>query len=618
MTDRRSYPAPKRLFAMGTPVAVACACCVLMACGGSDDNAAALALPQLAAAKPGTLANCTTLTGFAFASTSISSATSVAAGAVTSNADGVPLTLPEHCVVRGQMNPRTGVNGKPYAINFEMRLPKDWNGRFFHQVNGGNDGDISTDATKAYGRKLGGSPSSNGLIDGFAVLSSDAGHVPDPAYPGDPATGMGIGGQVFGLDPQARKDYGYAAVGTLTPMAKSLINSAYGRGPDRSYMVGCSNGGRHGMVAAARYADDYDGILAGDPGFNLPKSRVAEEWDLQALMSAAQATDPVTGKPAVWSALSAADMGYVNSRVLAKCDALDGVADGMVSDTAACQAAFSLAADVATCAAGAVSNGTCLTRVQKSTLAKIFGGAKNSDGKALYSDWPYVNGINAGGWRIWKMGVSNGAGSGISKYGLNQVFSSSGAYIFNTPPADPTVVTGLGGTLIDWTLNFDFDKAEALINGTTATFTESAMAFMTPPNPSDLSKLRDRGAKLMVFHGSADPVFSYNDTIAWYQGLTAANSNDATRFARVFTVPGMNHCSGGPTTDKFDFLTPLVAWVESGTAPDSVAATARTATQNADLGTIPAGRTRPLCAYPKVAKYSGSGSVDDAANFNCK
>ena len=198
------------------------------------------------------------------------------------------------------------------------------------------------------------------------------------------------------------------------------------------------------------------------------------------------------------------------------------------------------------------------------------------------------------------------------------MFSSSGAYIFNTPPADPTVVTGLGGTLIDWTLNFDFDKAEALINGTTATFTESAMTFMTPPNPSDLSKLRDRGAKLMVFHGSADPVFSYNDTIAWYQGLTAANSNDATQFARVFTVPGMNHCSGGPTTDKFDFLTPLVAWVESGTAPDSVAATARTATQNADLGTIPAGRTRPLCAYPKVAQYSGSGSVDDAANFNCK
>ena len=516
------------------------------------------------------------------------------------------------------MNPRTGIDGKPYAINFEMRLPTNWNGRFFHQVNGGNDGAINTDTTRAFGRKGGGSPQSNGLIEGFAVLTSDAGHTPDASYPNDPTTGMGISGQVFGLDPQARKDYGYGAVGTLTPMAKGLINAAYGRGPDRSYMVGCSNGGRHSMVAAARYAADYDGIIAGDPGFNLPRARVAEEWDLQALMAAAQSTDPVTNRPAVWSALNAADMGYVNSRILAKCDALDGAADGMVNDVKACQAAFSLANDVTTCAPGQASDGTCLTKLQKSTLAKMFEGAKNSDGKALYSDWPFANGINSGGWRSWKMGTSNGAGTGIGKYGLNQVFVGSGIFIFSTPPADPTVVTGLGSTLIDWTLNYDFDKAESLINGTNATFTESPMAVNTPPNPTDLSALRNRGAKLIVYHGSADPVFSYNDTVNWYNGLTAANSGDATNFARVFTVPGQNHCSGGPTTDQYDFLTPLVAWVEKGQAPDSVIATARTLAQNADLGSIPPGRTRPLCAYPKVAKFSGTGSMEDAANFSCQ
>jgi feruloyl esterase len=163
----------------------------------------------------------------------------VAASAVTSNADGVALLLPAHCGVVGKMNPRTGIDGKSYAINFEMRLPTNWNGRFFHQVNGGNDGFINTDTTRAFGRKLGGSPTSNGLIDGFAVLTSDAGHTPDAAtYPSDTATGLGISGQVFGLDPQARKDYGYAAVGSLTPMAKSLIAAAYGRGPDRSYMIG--------------------------------------------------------------------------------------------------------------------------------------------------------------------------------------------------------------------------------------------------------------------------------------------------------------------------------------------------------------------------------------------
>jgi poly(3-hydroxybutyrate) depolymerase len=595
----------------------------LSACGGGDSPIApsstgAAALPQLSEAKAGTLASCTTLTGYSYAGTTISSATLVADGAVTSTADGVPLALPSHCLVLGKMNPRTGIDGKAYAINFEMRLPANWNGRFFHQVNGGNDGAINTDTTRAYGRKLGGSPTSNGLKEGYAVLSSDAGHVPDASYANDPATGLGIGGQAFGLDPQARKDYGYTTVGTITPMAKGLISAAYGRGPDRSYMVGCSNGGRHGMVAAARYAADYDGILAGDPGFNLPKAAISQSWDSQALLAIAQSTDPVTNRPAIWSAFSAADLGYVNKQILAKCDALDGAADGMVQNVAACQGAFSMAADVKTCATGSSPDGTCLSKGQKTALAKIFGGLRNSDGKLLYADWPWAAGINAPGWQSWKTGF--GTGLGPNKYGLALSLSSaSGAYIFTSPPADPAVVTGLGATLIDWVMNFDFDQTEALINGTTATFSESAMAFMTPPNPTDLSKLRDRGAKLMVYHGSADPVFSYNDTLNWYQGLAKANGGDASQFARVFAVPGMNHCSGGPATDQFDMLTPLVAWVEKGTAPDSVVATARTAAQNAGLGSdVLAGRTRPLCAWPKVAKYSGSGSIEAAASFSCQ
>jgi poly(3-hydroxybutyrate) depolymerase len=603
-----------KLFLAATAVAV------LAACGGGGTSVAPT-LPQLAAAQPGTLSNCTSLTGFTFANTTITSASLMAADAVTSTADGVTLKLPAHCVVVGKMNPRTGIDGKSYAINFEMRLPASWSGRFFHQVNGGNDGFITTDSTRAFGRKLGGSPTSNGLIEGFAVLTSDAGHAPDTAsHPNDPATGLGISGQAFGLDPQARKDYGYAAVGSLTPMAKSLITAAYGRGPDRSYMVGASNGGRHAMVAAARFAADYDGILAGSPGFNLPKSRIAEEWENQILMGAAQSVDPVTNRPAIWSALSLADITYVSNRVLAKCDALDGAVDGMVQDVQGCQTAFSFAGDVATCAAGQAPDGTCLSPVQKTALAKIFAGPKNSAGKALYSDWPWTNGIYGASWRGYMTGTTNGAGTGTSKYGSNIGFASAAALIFSTPPADPAVMTGLGATMIDWTLAYDFDKAESLINGTTPVFTESSMSFMTPPNPTDLGTLRDRGAKMIVFHGTADPVFSYNDTIAWYKGLAAANNGDASNFARVFNIAGMNHTAGGPSTDQFDFLTALVAWVEKGQAPDSVIGTTRTATQNPDMTAsgIPAGRTRPLCPYPKFAKYKGTGSLDDAANFACQ
>jgi feruloyl esterase len=614
LTFAPSKPIPAR-----AAIPAICVAALLSACGGSDDSVTTL--PQLAAAQPGTLANCTSLTGFVFGNTTIVSATQVAAGAVTSTADGVPLALPAHCVVVGKMNPRTGIDGKPYAINFEMRLPTAWNGRFFHQVNGGNDGFITTDTTRAFGRKLGGSPTSNGLIEGFAVLTSDAGHAPDSAsHPNDPATGLGIAGQVFGLDPQARKDYGYAAVGSLTPMAKSLIAAAYGRGPDRSYMVGASNGGRHAMVAAARYAADYDGILAGSPGFNLPKSRIAEEWTNQILMAAATAIDPVTNRPAIWSALSLADITYVSNRVLAKCDALDGAVDGMVQDVQGCQSAFSLDNDVVTCAAGQLPDGTCLSAVQKTALAKMFAGPKNSAGKALYSDWPWTNGIYGANWRGYMTGTTNGAGTGTSKYSNNVGFVSAAAFIFSTPPADPTVMTGLGATMIDWTLAYDFDKAEALINGTTPVFTESSMSFMTPPAPTNLSTLRDRGAKLIVFHGTADPVFSYNDTIAWYKGLAAANNGDASNFARVFNVAGMTHTAGGPSTDQFDFLTALVAWVEKGQAPDSVIGTTRTAAQNPDMtgSGIPAGRTRPLCPYPKFPKYKGTGGLDDAANFSCQ
>ena len=612
-------PAPSHPSAAWVVVPATCIAVMLSACGGSDDSAATL--PQLAAAQSGTLAACASLTGFTFGATTIASATQVAANAVTSTADGVTLALPAHCVVVGKMNQRTGIDGKPYAINFEMRLPNSWNGRFFHQVNGGNDGFINTDTTRAFGRKLGGSPTSNGLIEGFAVLSSDAGHTPETAsHPSDPATGLGIAGQVFGLDPQARKDYGYAAVGSLTPMAKSLIAAAYGRGPDRSYMVGASNGGRHAMVAAARYAADYDGILAGSPGFNLPKSRIAEEWTNQILMAAAQSIDPVTNRPAIWSALSLADITYVSNRVLAKCDALDGAVDGMVQDVQGCQSAFSLANDVATCAAGQVPDGTCLSAVQKTALAKMFAGPKNSAGKALYSDWPWTNGIYGANWRGYMTGVTNGAGAGTNKYGNNVGFASAAAFIFSTPPADPTVMTGLGATMIDWTLNYDFDKAEALINATTPVFTESSMSFMTPPDPTNLSTLRDRGAKLIVFHGTADPVFSYNDTIAWYTGLATANHGDASSFARVFNVAGMTHTQGGPSTDQFDFVTALVAWVEQGRAPDSVIATTRSTAQNPDMtgSGIPAGRTRPLCPYPKFPKYKGGGSIDDAANFACQ
>jgi feruloyl esterase len=543
-------------------------------CDGSDSS-----LPQLPPATGASLLSCTDLASkISFPNTTISAANAVAAGTLT--VAGHP--VPAHCQVTGQMYQRVSpVDGNTYAIGFEMRLPNAWNGRFFYQANGGIDGSVVT----ATGGVNGGPGFTNALAMGFAVISSDAGHSASL-------------GPFFGIDPQARLDYGYQAVGKLTPMAKAAIQTAYGKGPDRSYFGGCSNGGRHTMVAAARYADQYDGFLAGDPGFRLPLAATAN-------IAAYQGYATVASNPAdVSTGFTDAERTLVSKAVLAKCDALDGATDGLIQDTAACKAAFSLDRDVPTCSGA--RDGTCLSSAQKSVIGKRFAGVTDSSGAAFYASWPFDAGIGGGNTSFW--------------YWTSPPNLDSGAVgiIWEVPPENPSSFVGP-----TFALTGSVDSMLAKIQATDATYTESALSFMTPPNPSDLSTLKERGAKIMVYHGTSDPIFSSDDTTAWYDALASNNGGDASNFARFYRVPGMTHCSAGPSTDQFDMLTPLVAWVEQGTAPDSVVASARgagnAAGANADVpSTWSATRTRPLCTYPKVARYNGSGDAESAASFSCQ
>jgi feruloyl esterase len=558
----------------------ALAACVaaLSACGGHDDNADR-ALPQLSAASGAALTSCTDLTTrLSFANTTYTAASAVAAGTLT--VAGTP--VPAHCQVTGRMFDRVStVDGKSYAIGFEMRLPNAWNGRFFYQANGGTDGAVAT----ATGGVSAGAGLTNALAQGFAVISSDAGH-------------NNAQNPTFGIDPQARLDYGYQAVGKLTPMAKQVIQTAYGKGPDRSYIGGCSNGGRHTLVAAARYADQYDGFLAGDPGFRLPLAALANTAGFQTYLSLA--TNPADAS----TGFTAAERQTVSNAVTAKCDALDGATDGLIQDTKACQAAFDLNRDVPTCTGA--RDGTCLSAAQKTGIAKLFSGATTSTGTKIYSTWPYDNGLATGGWAFWKFTVPAILDSGAL------------GFIWQVPPADPATFSGP-----TFAATSDIDALYARIQATNATYTENSLSFMTPPHPTDLSLLKNRGAKLMIYHGTSDPIFSSDDSVAFEEGLRTANGGDASNFSRLYLIPGMNHCGGGPSTDQFDMLTPLVNWVEKGQAPDSVVASARGASNPAGVnGDVPAtwaaNRTRPLCTYPKVARYSGSGSVESAASFVCQ
>lgn len=547
---------------------------LLGACGSGDDD-----LPQLAAATPATLQSCTDLASrIAFANTTITGAETIAAGTLTVAGQAVG----EHCRVTGRMHERvSAVDGQSYAVGFEMRLPQAWNGRFFYQANGGLDGNVGT-ATGGIG---GGGALDNALNKGFAVLSSDAGHA-------------GSLGPFFGLDPQARLDYGYQAVGKLTPMARSAIQAAYGKAPDRSYLGGCSNGGRHAMVAASRYAEQYDGIIAGNPGTRLPLAAIANIAGAQGY--AALATTPGD----LGTGFTQAERTLVTQAVLGRCDALDGATDGMVQDGAACQAAFDLARDVPTCSG--TRDGSCLSADQKTAIDRLFKGATTSAGNTIYNSFPYDAGLNTNGWAGWKFNNSLNLDSGAV------------AFVWQVPPESRT---GFNGP--NFTLTSNVDSLLAKVQATDSIYTESALSFMLPTNYGKLPTLKNRGAKLMVYHGTADPIFSSDDTVDWYKALRQDNGGDASNFARLYLVPGMNHCSGGPATDQFDMLDALVDWVEQGQAPDQVLASARGAGNaggvNADLpASWAADRTRPLCPYPQVARYNGSGSTELASSFSCR
>lgn len=505
------------------------------------------------------------------------------------------IQYPAYYLVRGKVNERIGIDGKTYAIGFEMRLPLAWNGRFLHQVNGGNDGDVVP--AEGDPRNLNAVGQISGLARGFSVLSTDAGHNgTDPVN-----AGFGLAqGNVFGLDPQARSDYGYAATGTMVTIAKKIIRDFYGKDPSYSYMIGCSNGGRHGMVAASRYPKNYDGILAGDPGFRLPKAAVEHAWDVQSFRIA---------NPDIRKSFSREDMQLVAGKVVEMCDALDGVQDGIVADMRRCQEKFKLSE----LKCPGEKKADCLSAEQVKALDLAMGGPRNSAGEQLYSDWPYDSGMGAGNWRFWKIE------SGIPPWDGMPLIAIMGAgslsYIFTVPP---TKTPGDPASLLKFLAEFDFDKDAPKIFATDNVFKESPMEFMTPPDVSNptLKDFKASGGKMIIYQGQSDPVFSTNDIVRWYEKLALNNGGDATDFVRLFVIPGMCHCNGGPATDQFDGLSALMTWVEAGQAPDRIVGSAYSSNAEIPMNWNK-NRTRPLCVWPKIPKYKG-GDKEKAESFDCE
>jgi feruloyl esterase len=490
----------------------------------------------------------------------------LAAGtALTTRYDAGSASQPAQCVVRGSAAPHTGTDGKAYETRFELRLPTTWNGRFLYQGGGGNDGTVAP----AVGRNTGSFPDT-GLQRGFAVVTTDAGHQGGTAE--------------FALDPVARIDHAYAAHERTYAIATAVLSRYYGRPATRKYFVGCSGGGRQGMMFAERYPAYFDGIAVCAPAMSVSSgATIAAAWDTQTYLAIAPAN--ADGQRVLSRALSDADLALVAGGITAACDAADGATDGMVLHPEACRF------DPKTLLCAGAKDASCLTPEQVAALERAFGGPRDAAGRALYVGQPWDPGIAAPGWRQWKLGSSQ---TGVPNSAHATLMGGALAYEFVTPPDPSLAIT-----------RFDFDRDPARMQAFSAVYDTFRDAT--------LAAFRKRGGKLLIFHGTADPIFSALESIDYYQRLVRNNGGPgaAARWARLFLVPGMNHCAGGPATDSFDGLAAIVEWVEKGAAPSRIEASARPGTPY-----FP-GRTRPLCAYPSYARYTGTGSLEDGAHFTC-
>jgi len=500
-------------------------------------------------------APCDGLAGLKLPDAEITSARNVAAGGFVP--PGAPAnervlapfkTLPEFCRVQGVIHPSSDSH-----VEFEVWLPASgWNNRYLGIGNGGLAGSI------VYGSMA------DALRFGYASSSTDTGH-----------QAAGTDGKWSQGHPEKVTDYGYRAIHETAVKSKAIVRAFYEKDAAKSYFSACSNGGRQALMEAQRYPADYDGIIAGAPAAALTRIGAGYIWNLQALAAAA---------------IPAAKLSAIESAVLAACDALDGIADGVVDDPRKCQ----YDPDSVRCAAA--ESDACLTAPQVAALKKIYQGPRNRAGAQLEPGFQPGGETGPQGWQSWITGTDQ---------------AESAEHAFMT--------SGMEGTPQDF-LAFDFDRDFKRMEDTLA-------PKLNATNP-DLAAFQARGGKLILYHGWSDPALPPTGTIGYYQSVvTKLGQKSADEFVRLYMLPGMQHCGGGPGPNYFSPLPTaeqdpkqsmfraLEQWTEKGTAPAGIVASKFKTGGNPASGVA---RTRPLCPYPQTARYQGTGSTDEAANFACE
>lgn len=478
--------------------------------------------------------HCEQLRRFATPQIEITSTDLVESGTFTPPKGKVFEGLPPFCRVAAILHPSSDS-----AIRIELWMPEaNWNGRLEGTGNGGFAGNLS------YG------PLAEGVKRGYAVVNTDMGM---GTPPGEDAT-------VFVDRPERWKDWGYRSTHEMTTAAKLLVNGFYRRPAAHNYFVGCSTGGEQAWMEAQRYPDDYDGIVGGAPANNRTGVHESILWNF------------VSTERTPQDELPPAKLRTLNRAVMAACDRLDGVEDGIISDPSKCSF------DPASIECSGADSDSCLTPHQTAVIRRLYAGPVNPrTGEQIYP------------------GLPKGSELGWDHLGL----STNGE-----PPYAP-IFKWVFGRAWDWR-SFDFDRDVATVHNKLASDVNA-----TAPN---LNVFRDHGHKLLIYHGWSDWLVVPLESVNYRNALTSHSSGkDLNDFYRLFMVPGMNHCSGGVGPDHFDALTAVAEWVEKGRAPDKIIASQFPPQK--DSG--PPLRTRPLCPYPQISHFLGKGSINDGANFTC-
>ncbi|UHQ24881.1 tannase/feruloyl esterase family alpha/beta hydrolase [Lysobacter sp. 5GHs7-4] len=485
-------------------------------------------------------ATCESLVAHDFSGIPDAAAKILTAEVVAATADA-----PEYCAAKGYIDPQ---------IQFELRLPtRTWNGRYMQSGCGGFCGQVETD--KYCG---------DAVERDFMVAAHNMGHIGSPT--GEP---------FWGNDPVARRDFGTRSPHAMAVVAKTVAEYFYGQRPHHSYLRGCSTGGREGLGAAQFHPDDFDGIIAGDPAFAQRQGGIVNAWDMQQLIGD-------DGKPV----LDADDLKLLAGAVLAVCDALDGVKDGILTEPRDCRF------DPGTLQCPATDSDSCLSAAQVAVVRRLYDGPRNRAGQRIYP-----------GWRMHGSELAWGDPGGV-RLGL-----AKGMHAYLAQEKNPPQ----GYSYRQFDFSTEMHKLEAM---------SRLYDPVAPYTAPDLKAFQARGGKLIVYHGWADPTVSPMNTLDYYAKVTAqAGGLDKVReWFRVYMVPGMNHCRGGGVPDRFDLLTAIVNWVEKGETPGRIVATqyegkAVTFEPSKAEARKTVVRTRPIFPYPEFAKYTGNGDVDNAANW---